>query len=267
MKKHKKFINILLIILLIISAINYDRIATKIIQKLPESTNRYLAELYKPDKLWLHRVDSVNKQIELSPKYNGGGIEFDIIYHEKENAFENSHDIDSLAKYNLEEQFKTYDELGIHNGIWLDFKNLTQDNKFMAKQKLDELLQKYNISKDVIWLESGNWQALDIFKQDGYRTSYYLPYYKFENMSGSEIDKAQQDTLLAANSGNITAISFYGGYYDFVKSLPLSDNIVFLSWLNDSPWYEIVIRHKYQNILNDERVKVILIKDIGNYNR
>ena len=59
MKKHKKFINILLIILLIISAINYDRIATKIIQKLPESTNRYLAELYKPDKLWLHRVDSL----------------------------------------------------------------------------------------------------------------------------------------------------------------------------------------------------------------
>ena len=72
MKKHKKFINIVLIILLIISAINYERIATKIIQKLPESTNRYLAELYKPDKLWLHRVDSVNKQIELSPKYNGG---------------------------------------------------------------------------------------------------------------------------------------------------------------------------------------------------
>lgn len=183
-------------------------------------------------------------------------------------AFENSHDKDDLSKYNLEEQFKTYKDLNYNEGIWLDFKNLNEDNKYEAKEVLDTLLRKYDISKDVVWLESSNWQSLDIFKQDGYRTSYYFPYYKFENMTEQEINDVKRKTIMIANSGNVDAVSFAGKhYYDFVSSLDLPDNIVLLTWLDDSRWYNVLLSSKQNKIVKDDRVKVILVKDLGNYHR
>ena len=105
----------------------------------------YLAEQYMPDKFWLHRTDSVEKQYEFTNKYKG--IEFDIIYYKDENAFENSHDKKDLNKYNLEKQLQAYQDIGLPKGIWLDFKNLTESNKFAAKDTLDKLMSKYKIDK------------------------------------------------------------------------------------------------------------------------
>lgn len=197
-----------------------------------------------------------------------GGVEFDIIFYKDKMAFENSHDKDNLSKYNLEEQFKIYRYLNYNEGIWLDFKNLNEDNKYEAKEVLDLLLKKYGISKDIVWLESSNWKSLDIFKQDGYRTSYYFPYYKFENMTEKEIRDIKRKTVMIANSGNVDAVSFAGKhYYDFVSNLDLPDNIVLLTWFDDSRWYNVLLNSKQKKIVRDERVKVILVKDLGNYHR
>ena len=84
-----------------------------------------------PDKFWLYRTDSVEKQYEFTNKYKD--IEFDIIYYKDENAFENSCDKKDLNKYNFKKQLQTYQDIGLPKGIWLDFKNLTESNKFAAK--------------------------------------------------------------------------------------------------------------------------------------
>ena len=218
-EKYKKFLMLFLVVGIALSLYNYDKIAASIFKKLPETINADLAEKYMPDKFWLHRTNSVDKQHEFADKYSG--IEFDIIYYERENDFENSHDKKDLEKYNLEKQFAAYQRIGKPKGIWLDFKNLTENNKYAAKEKLNELLAKYQIDKNLVWLESRNWQALKVFHDDGYRTSYYLPYYKLDKMSASEIAQAKELTLKAASSGNVDAVSFYGGYYDFIKSSAL----------------------------------------------
>jgi len=101
--------------------------------------------------------------------------------------FENSHDEETITKYNLEKQFKLYRELGYNEGIWLDFKNLDED----------------------------------------------------------KISKIQEQIKLIAESGNINAISFYGKYYDFISSLDIPEDIVFLSWFNDYYWNNLLMNSDF----------------------
>lgn len=95
----------------------------------------------------------------------------------------------------------------------------------------------------------------------------YFPYYKFDKMPQEEIERAKRETEAIAASGSVDAVSFYGGYYSFVSSLNLPEQIVLLSWLNERSWYEVLLLKKYAAIRNDERVKVILVKDLGHYSR
>lgn len=48
-----------------------------------------------PDKFWLHRTDSVEKQYEFTSKYKG--IEFDIIYYKDEIALYGN--VDAVSFY------------------------------------------------------------------------------------------------------------------------------------------------------------------------
>lgn len=263
--KFNKFLIAAIVIGIVLSVYNYDKIISKIIKKLPVYVENYLAEQYMPDKFWLHRTDSVEKQYEFANKYKG--IEFDIIYYGYENAFENSHDKEDLNKYNLEKQLLAYKNIGLPKGIWLDFKNLTENNKFAAKDALDKLMSEYKIDKNLVWLESGNWQALKIFHDGGYRTSYYLPYYKLDKMSNTEIENAKELTKKIALSGNVDAVSFYGKYYNFINSVELPPRIELLTWLDGYTWYEVLLRKHCEEIKNDKRIQVILVKDIGHYHR
>lgn len=212
-------------ITLLVGLFSYDKIASKILKRLPNRVDNYLAEQFLPSKFWLHRVNSVEKQMEFSEKYTG--LEFDIVFYHKEMAFENSHDADCLEKFNFEKQLKLYKYLGNSNRMWLDFKNLTDENKYDSLTVLNDLLSKYNVDKNKVWVESQNWQALKVFKEAGFRTSYYFPYYNFSKMSSSEIETAKQKTERIAFSGNVDAISFYGGYYSFINSLNLPPPVLF----------------------------------------
>ena len=133
---------------LILGVFNYDTIAANVLKLVPDKVDAYLAEKFLPDNFWLHRVNSVGKHKEFSAKYKG--LEFDVIFHDESLAFENSHDVDSLSKFNLEEQFKVYEELGNENGIWIDFKNLSNENDSKSLMVLDNLCDKYKLKKDKI---------------------------------------------------------------------------------------------------------------------
>lgn len=82
-----------------------------------------------------------------------------------------------------------------------------------------------------------------------------------------KISKIQEQIKLIVESGNINAISFYGKYYDFISSLDIPEDIVFLSWFNDYYWNNLLMNSDFNKIVKDNRVKVILIKDIGHYHR
>lgn len=164
--KYNKILIFFVLVTLLLTVNIYHKAVER---RISEPFNSYLAQMYMPEKFWLHRTNSVKKQQELGYKYKNRGIEFDIIFYEDFMAFENSHDKENITKYNLDEQFKIYEQLGYNEGIWLDFKNLNEDNKYKAKQVLDGLLKKYNIDKNKLWIESSNWKSLKIFKMGGIR--------------------------------------------------------------------------------------------------
>lgn len=258
-------LKLVLCLALALAVVNYDRIAAKIVKKLPATIDNYLAERYLPDNFWLHRVNSTGKQEEFADKYKG--IEFDIIYYAETDTFENSHDKTDAVLYDLEKQLAVYQKIGQNKGIWFDFKNLTEENKVQAKNKIDLLLAKYGINKQKVWVESGNWQAIKVFHDDGYHTSYYLPYYKFDEMTDKEIADAKARTEMIAASGNVDAVSFYGGYYDFISSMQLPPRIALLSWLDGRKWTEVLLLNKYSSLVNDQRLQALLVKDRGHYSR
>lgn len=88
-----------------------------------------------------------------------------------------------------------------------------------------------------------------------------------KNLDEDKISKIQEQIKLIAEFGNINAISFYGKYYDFISSLDIPEDIVFLSWFNDYYWNNLLMNSDFNKIVKDNRVKVILIKDIGHYHR
>ena len=78
-----------------------------------------------PEKYWYHGVNSPEILMEAGKFY--AGLELDLIYHEQEKAYENSHDPVSLEKHNLSKTLDAYILLGRKNKLWLDFKNLTEE--------------------------------------------------------------------------------------------------------------------------------------------
>lgn len=65
-------------------------------------------------------------------------------------------------------------------------------------------------------IESSNYQSLKPFKQNGYYTSYYVPYYSKEDLNDKkDIIIAQINQII--QSGNISALSFAYYLYDFIK--------------------------------------------------
>jgi len=248
----------------------YDKLSDYIISHVPERLIDTIIDEPPPEKIWLHRVNSTEKQIEFANKYQG--FEFDIIFYPEERSFENSHEkTGNFKKYNLADQLSTYAQYNSGKGLWLDLKNLTEGNKINIKAALDVLLDKYRVDKDKIWLESPNWKALGYFRQAGYHTSYYLPYYKLSKMSASETSKARKETMRAALSGNIDAISFPSSaqddYYHFLENLKLPDNIVFLTWHENKYYKVFLLESGGKALLKNNRIKVILLKDMGHFHR
>lgn len=220
-------------------------------------------------KIWLHRVNSPQKLLELGEHYHG--LEFDVIYHKDIDDFENSHDPGIDRRFTFENQLKT---LVTINGwqdksLWIDFKNLTYGNKIAAERRLRELFAKYNIPRDNCWVESQNWKELDAFRRNGWKTSYYFPSRYRDCMKFPDKREAvKHETIMIAESGNIDAISFGGPlFYDFITSLNLAPNIALLTWYNGVARHDFETTERYFPVITNPRIKGILVKEKGHYHR
>ena len=219
------------------------------------------------EKFWLHRVNHPEMLTSYYDYYSG--FEMDIIFHSEEGdykyKFENSHDIDLSTWYGLDVQFSTLKDLGFANSskvLWLDFKNLNEDNWEKSMEVLENLVDTYGFSekKDDIIVESNNWVYLNIFSQSGYKTSYYFPYYDFSSMSDEELQSAKDILTEALNSGYIDMVSFCSSYYDFVIE-NCGSSVKMLTWVDGVRWPNVVISDSYKQIINDDRIFGILVSD------
>lgn len=222
-------------------------------------------------KFWLHRVNSPKR---LSLQYNKyKGFELDIIFHTEMNnegggTFENSHDSDNSAWYGLEEMFKTLSDLGFaedDKGIWLDYKNLTEENKTASLSVLETLMSKYGFDRKKFWIESSNWSALKEFRDNGFITSYYFPYCDLSKMAENDKQVAKDKIHEAFNTDSIDAVSFDYCYYDFV-SPEVKENQNMLCWnLNNAA--DVMFSTRYEKCRNDKRIRIILIAETDQFYR
>ena len=161
-------------------------------KELKEPENSFLA----PDKIYLHRTDELQKVEDFFGTYQN--FEIDAHFFDDEMAkkvgknsayFDVGHDgLEHSIGLNLKEMVQLIkrkesefiaqnDKIHTTSKIWLDFKNLNATNSAKSLQELIKICGETSFERKNIIVESGNYKELAAFKQSGFYTSYYVPYY------------------------------------------------------------------------------------------
>ena len=216
-----------------------------------------------PDKLWLHRCNSIEKWEELESVYDN--IEVDLVYR-GHGVFDVTHDADTTFGLHIDSYFKILGEKEEDEHMWLDIKNVTAKNVDKMHDDLDSLREVYDIEKDQLIIESSNWKALDDFTKDNYYTSFYVPFDKPHNLTEEEIDECIDSLQYIVDTKTVRALSFPRWWYTEIKE-HLHRPIDLLTWCHRTTQWEFFMRPRYNKMLDDPQLKVILIKSKGHYHR
>lgn len=221
-----------------------------------------------PDKIWLHRTDDIQKLKDFLPVFANFEIDVHFLYDGQEWYFDVGHDgLKDSIHLNLASMLEILHDrdsiLGIQSKIWLDFKNLDSKNATKALHTLQNLAAIYHYPLENFIVESPNYEQLGIFKQAGFFTSYYVPYYSKKDLD-SKAPQIREHIQSVIDSDNINAISFAYYLYDFIKAQKFMKNgedLPLLTWNEGSD-----LRNNMQiQAFSDPQAKVILAGVKGNY--
>mgnify|MGYP003717355347 FL=1 len=137
--------------------------------------------------------------------------------------------------------------------MWLDIKNLTSENASEVLNRISLLLKKRQYPFEKLLIESQHPEALELFNDTGFQTSYYLPI-GLTKKSASELDSAIETIQLALSKNKKMGVSSnYLDYEIMSKNFPKRQKYVWkidgLTFNNYSPT---------RKILKDTTVKVVL---------
>ena len=204
-----------------------------------------------PERKWLHRVNSIERLKYADSRYTG--IEIDVVFDEKKHFFDVYHYPDVSRGLSLDTLVSAMTNPEKHY-YWIDFKNLTNENKLAASQELFRIAIKYNILTNII-VESENPRCLDDFSRLGFYTSYYLP-----NINPYQISAKELETYIKTIAANLTsnptnAVSAQEIQYELIKKYLYNFDILLWNF-TDNP---ISLKLREHRLLKDQKVKVLLI--------
>ena len=106
-----------------------------------------------------------------------------------------------------------------------------------------------------------------MFKQAGFFTSYYVPYYDINTLP-ENAQKIRNEIFTIIKSGNVSALSFPYYLYDFITDSHFGYyknnqwiDMPLLTWNEGESWYE----NSQNKAFHNPNVKVILAGERGNY--
>lgn len=213
------------------------------------------------NKIWLHRCNSLEKLYEKAAKYPN--IEVDIVIRDN-HLFDVTHDIDTTFNLKIASYFDYMQEKD--GRMWMDIKNLTSENKLSVLSRLNMLINHFEIEKERLIIESSNWEALATFTENEFYTSYYVPFDEPDELDDEEIDSCINELQKIADSRAVRALSFPEDWYDEIKD-KLDRPIDLLTWRHRDSQLEVLLTPSGRRMLNDPQLKVILVKDKGDYHR
>lgn len=123
-----------------------------------------------PVKVWLHRVNSVERAVHMAKEYRG--MEIDVMYDSAADSFDVGHPPAPSIGLSLDRLFAAVPDVASHY-FWIDFRNLTDANARAACARLTAIARKHGIVSHMI-VESVHPTALACFTDSGFYTSYYL---------------------------------------------------------------------------------------------
>lgn len=206
------------------------------------------------DKIWVHRVNSIERLKETSPLYSG--VEVDILYIPEKNNFDVSHPPAGSTGITLFDYLKSNPDTSTK--FWLDFKNLDSTNFSDALKRLTYICQDLALSKDKFIVESNQTKELQAFTDSGFFTSYYLHYPGLYTLSEEDL-QIELDKIRKGMQYETTYISAPFHDYEILrKYFPDKEKLL---WMAES---KLKFRDNMQQSLyalkvaSDPKVKVIL---------
>ena len=207
------------------------------------------------EKIWLHRVNSIERARIMAEKYKG--FEIDFIWEADSSHFYVAHDPEPEIYLPLYQMFDSIKDIHSHY-LWLDLKNLEEEN---AEETLDNLIQltdKHRLSRKRIIVESMNAFLLTDFTEAGFNTSFYLPIWDFNPYVVSKeemMDYAKNiDAMLQKSNVNYISSDYLS--YRFIKKY-FPDSQMLLWHLKDNRYTPFLRKL----LTRDNQVKVVLIHE------
>lgn len=213
------------------------------------------------DRLWLHRANSLEKWQEFSALYPNAEIDITV----REGAvLDVTHD--EPVSFGL--CADRYIQALAHNDrrLWLDIKNLPP-NATRVIERLDSMLALAQVDRTRLIIESDNAEALGLFKQRGYYTSYYVRYDNPSQLTPAELATALNQLRKVVDSGQVSALSFPIHWYATLHEQLHRPEIDLLTWDHHTRQWTFLLLPWKRALLNDPQVKVILLKKKGAHHR
>jgi heptose-I-phosphate ethanolaminephosphotransferase len=214
---------------------------------------RNMSDLTRKGKNWIKGVNTKEQLNKLDQEV--AGFECDVYFDTVSKSFDVHHDADKSIGYGLNELLQTYQQRNLQASIWLDIKSLDQSNDTLALQNLISLRDKYKLQNKIL-VESSHAEVLASFCDNGFFTSYYVPFfnpYKISNDKmkvwadsiASVISKAKVDAL----SGYYFQSSFLNHYF---PKYPV------LTWIDNADFS--LVNALFQRKINSNRSIFIVLK-------
>lgn len=211
-----------------------------------------------PEKIWIHRVNSIEKLKEVGNEFSG--IELDVVWDGTN--FDVNHPPAASIGLKLDEYLGTHDD-SRNTVIWLDFKNLNSFNESNSLKKLDSIINQSSFTKKSIIVESPNPEFLKEFSRNGFKTSYYLPR-NLNKLSKDSLDEVVNTLKNKVKDASINFLSFPIEDYEVVKKN--FGNRDLLIWeLSKPKGFKNKLR--LYKALSDNKVKGILLPFKSNGDR
>jgi heptose-I-phosphate ethanolaminephosphotransferase len=198
---------------------------SKIHQLQSQSKNK----LINANKNWKKGVNTIERLNALDAET--AGFECDVYFDTAAKIFDVHHDPGKSTGLSLEKLIEQYQQKKLTAGIWLDIKNLDESNSATALGFLIQLQQKYNLQNKIL-VESDRSNLLSAFSDNGFFTSYYVPFFNPYKISRSELQKWVDSTSTAISNAKVDALSGYYFQSSFLNHY--FPRYPFLTWVDHS---------------------------------
>jgi heptose-I-phosphate ethanolaminephosphotransferase len=210
-----------------------------------------------PVKVWLHRVDSVERAVQMAKQYRG--MEIDVMYDSAADSFDVGHPPTPSIGLSLDRLLAAVPDVASHY-FWIDFKNLTDANAAAACTRLVAIARKHNLISHMI-VESVHPTALACFTDSGFHTSYYLfPEVSLRAMNTEQRTAYYEEVKTGLAASNVNNLSMSYESLPFVdRYFPDADVLTwYTAWDRNLRYYATLAYLKAQN-----RIRVILIAQMS----